>query len=481
MLEAILNSFEREIRSKFEALNEELEEGLDFTEVEKSLSETMDAFSASLLELMLTQLFQDAQFLASLKEMGGRCGMHFERYREITIRLYNGQAIKILSPYFVKARPKKGRKKKKKKQGPKGGGHLGLAVLGFVGLCSGNLVSEVVKLALLCPSFKVAKAVLSERGIAMDVKTIRRLCRDLGLIGLEFRGDISLSGTEDLDGHTLVIGIDGGRLRERRTKRGRKKKGQKRQGYHTDWKEPKLFILYLLDAKGDVVKEFSPLQDATMGDHYDMFALLQRYLDALDLSRVNRVVFCGDGAPWIWSGVEDLCIKLGMDFSRITQVIDYTHAKQNLQEIIDLTPKRLKNREKVAKEWKTLLWKGDLQGLYQSIGQVLSGKRKKQALNKWENYFHKNQKRMQYQAFEADHIPCGSGSVESAIRRVINMRLKSAGIFWKHERAEYFLFLRSQLLSGRWQTFMSNVTRRWVESIENEEKNNRHQQLPKAA
>ena len=211
------------------------------------------------------------------------------------------------------------------------------------------------------------------------------------------------------------------------------------------------------------------------------YTFLEQYLNALDLSGVARVVFCGDGAPWIWSGVEALCVKFGMDANQIHQVIDYTHAKQNLQQIVELIPKRVKHRDKIAEEWKALLWKGDLDGLYQSISQVLKGKRKKQALKKWENYFHNNEKRMQYQTFQANHIPCGSGCVESAIRRVINMRLKSAGIFWKPERAEYFLFLRSQLLSGRWQTFMSNVTRRWVKSIRNEEKNNMHQQLPKAA
>ena len=479
MLEAILNTFVGDIQEKFEVLDAELEEIFDFTEVEKALAETLDAFSASLLEVMLTRLLKAAHFLAFLKQVGGRSGMRFERYREINIRLYNGRTIRLLSPYFVKARPKKGRKKKK--SGPKGAGHLGLAVLGFIGLCSGNLVSEVVKLAVLCPSLEVAKAVLSERGIAMNVKTIRRLCRDLGLVGLEFRGVISLSGTEQLEGRTLVIGIDGGRLRERRTKRGRKKKGQKRQGYHTDWKEPKLFTLYVLDQQGNVVKEFSPLHDATMGDHVEVFALLEQYLNALDLSGVARVVFCGDGAPWIWSGVEALCVKLGMDANQIYQVIDYTHAKQNLQQIVELIPKRVKHRDKIAEEWKALLWKGDIQGLSQSIGQVLDGKRKKQALKKWENYFHNNEKRMQYQTFQANHIPCGSGCVESAIRRVINMRLKSTGIFWKQERAEYFLFLRSQLLSGRWRIFMKNVTRRWTKSIENDQDYITPQQLPKAA
>jgi hypothetical protein len=81
-----------------------------------------------------------------------------------------------------------------------------------------------------------------------------------------------------------------------------------------------------------------------------------------------------------------------------------------------------------------------------------------QALKKWRNYFSENRKRMQYAEFKKTGLPCGSGHVESAIRRVVNLRLKSRGIFWKKEMAECFLFLRSQLLSGRWKIFMGNLT-----------------------
>jgi hypothetical protein len=56
-------------------------------------------------------------------------------------------------------------------------------------------------------------------------------------------------------------------------------------------------------------------------------------------------------------------------------------------------------------------------------------------------------------------VPCGSGCIESAIRRVINLRLKAPGTFWTPEMAECFLFLQSQLLSGRWDTFIHNVAR----------------------
>jgi len=303
-------------------------------------------------------------------------------------------------------------------------------------------------------------------GIALDVKTVRRFCRQLGAVGLAFRGQISLTGTEKVRGYTLVIGIDGGRLRERRKKRGRKKKGQKRQGYHTDWREPKLFTLYLSDEGGKVVKEFAPLHDATLGDHQAMFVLLEQYLTALDLSGVNRLVFCGDGAPWIWSDVEQLQANLDLDRWPIYQVLDYTHAKQNLQEIIDLVPTAVRQATNLAKKWKKMLWQGNIQGLHDAICHLLDGEPLAQALKKWQDYFQSNTQRMQYARFKAAHIPCGSGCVESAIRRVINLRLKSAGSFWTPQMAEYFLFLRSQLLSGRWNIFIRNVIRQKAQLLE---------------
>lgn len=464
-IDKLLNSLVEEVQKKIVELTKKLAETLDFTSVEKEISKILNDFSALLLEILLNGILQNPKFLSFLKKIGGRLGMHYVRYREISVRLYNGIKIKVCSPYFVKALPKKRKKKKGKPCGPNGYGHLGLSVLGFIGFNSANITSEVVKLAVLCPSLQVAKDVLSERGIEIDIKTIRRLCRDLSLIGLKFRGSVSVEGTENTEGHTLVIGIDGGRYRERRSKPGRKKKGQKRQGYYTEWKEPKLFTIWLADSEGNKVKDFSPLSDATTDGPDDMFALLQRYLDALDLSSIGKVVFCGDGATWIWSRVEKMCRNFKyLDSNRIFQVIDYTHAKQNLDEIISMIPKS-KNKDKIEKQWKKLLWEGDIDGIYQSIRNILKGKNKKAGLNKWRNYFKKNEKRMQYRIFRENRILCGSGCVESAIRRIINLRIKSAGSFWKKERAEYFLFLRSQLLSGRWLIFIKNVAKRFAKRI----------------
>ena len=465
MLEKMLQDFARHLEVKLDELANRLGRDSDVAQLEGSLVAEMDKLCAGLLEQLLNARLSDPDWLAALKRLGGRSGLRFKEYRWITVRLYHGQCVRLRTPYFIKARPKRGRKKR----GPNGrGAHLGLDVLGFIGRCSARLVGEVVELAVLCPSLEVAHRVLARRGIELDVKTLRRLCRDLGERGLRHRGRISLSGTEALSGRTLVIGIDGGRLRERRKKRGRKKAGQQRQGYHTDWKEPKLFTMHLIDEQGQVIEDFAPLQDATLEDHEGLFAVLDDYLQALDLTPLDNVVFCGDGAPWIWSGVEALCERYEWPREHVHQVLDYTHAKQNLQELAELLPARLKNAGAVAKRWKDLLWKGDLQGLYDSLRQVLSGRKKTRALKKWRDDFQRNAQRMQYERFRKANIPCGSGCVESAIRRVINLRLKAPGTFWTRRMAECFLFLRSQLLSGRWDIFMHNVaclTRQLMEPL----------------
>ncbi len=185
------------------------------------------------------------------------------------------------------------------------------------------------------------------------------------------------------------------------------------------------------------------------------------------------MIFTGDGASWIWNRVEPLLADLSLNPEQVFQVVGYFHAVSHLWSLLelreDLAPKE---RSRVYKQWKNLLWKGDIAGLRTAIMQMAQGKARKKML-KGIGYFETHAHRMQYQTFKANNIPQGSGCVESAIRRVINMRLKAPGTFWTPAMAEYFLFLRSQLLSGRWSIFMANAaTRRrsqWndIQRIEN--------------
>ena len=55
------------------------------------------------------------------------------------------------------------------------------------------------------------------------------------------------------------------------------------------------------------------------------------------------------------------------------------------------------------------------------------------------NYFIRNQKRMRYDKIAEEGLPMGSGAMESAVRRVVNLRLKGAAVFWLRETAEAML------------------------------------------
>jgi hypothetical protein len=331
-------------------------------------------------------------------------------------------------------------------------------LFGFIERLSKNLVSNVVQLALLCPSFNIARQALAEQAIEINVKTIQRLCQKLGQKGLAERGLISLETEPDLKDKTVLICFDGGRLRERKPKPGKKPASLKRQGYQTDWIEPKCLTIQFLDQEGHLLKEIPPLYDATLLKIDDFFDLLYRYLKNLNLAAAATIVFCADGAPGMWARIPDLMKKLKI--THWYESLDYTHAKQNLYEIVELVPTSLiEHKTNLFTYWKNLLWTGHWKALRAVIKTSVTGNNRKQALRKFDNYFTKNRCRMRYSYFKSMGLPIGSGAVESAIRRIINLRLKGAGTFWKKEMAETMLFLRSQYLSGRWQIMLTNIVR----------------------
>jgi len=424
----------------------------------KQLRDDFLAHVEAYLSTVIENVLCDPELLPKLKVGAGRMGLRFNGYRPTSIRLLTGKPIKIQSPYFAKTKSKRrpGPKPKKRKSGT--GQHFGLDYLGFISRCSTLLMSSVAQATLLCPSFDVAQKMLEFHAINLNVKTIHSITMNLAKGTMPMRGRVSISDTDCIDGKTVLVCIDGGRIRERRTKRGRRPDHQKRQGYHTEWKEPIQIVIQTVNPDGTIAKECLPFYDATMENVDAAFELLEIYLRELNISKADRVVFCCDGARSYWKRTGPLAKKLGISIHH--EVIDYTHAKQNLNKIIDKLPKKISAKAKlrITELWKTLLWEGNHKELKTDIKRYISyPKNRKEALKKFNNYFVKNSSRMQYANFKRLRLPTGSGCVESAIRRVINLRLKSPGSFWKLENAESMLFLRSQFLSGRWNIMIKNI------------------------
>ena len=94
-----------------------------------------------------------------------------------------------------------------------------------------------------------------------------------------------------------------------------------------------------------------------------------------------------------------------------------------------------------------LLLKGQVEEVVKAVQTICRGRNSK-AITTERDYFVRNRQRMAYPALKALRLPIGSGAIESAVRRVINLRLKGACIFWYRENAEKMLMLRSYYRVG---------------------------------
>ena len=151
-------------------------------------------------------------------------------------------------------------------------------------------------------SLQEAQDVLANRGVELDTKTVRTIAyRYAARARLEQQ--VNNAAFEDsVAGRRVVISSDGGRIRLREIKRGPKStKGRRR--YTGAWREPKVLIVYVVDAEGKREASFAPFIDATLKGPDAVFALLRSYLQRLEITQADQVLFIADGAPWIWKRV----------------------------------------------------------------------------------------------------------------------------------------------------------------------------------
>jgi hypothetical protein len=370
-----------------------------------------------------------------LKNQGGR---------EVRIHPLRGEEVTITCSYFSQ-KSKKDKRRKKKRTGI----YPAFILLGLYDRYTPGLSSEICLMATVTSSYEEAHHLLKELGYEVAVKTIRSISM---LYAKRAKAALMAQESvfpETVSGRTVAVSTDGGRLRIRLNRKGMKtKKG--RHHYHTNWREPKLLVIYVVDQDGRSDRTFSPFIDGTMKGPDAVFWLLDYYLSKLNIRTSDMVVFVADGARWIWNRVGALMSSLGVASDCYDEVIDFYHAVEHLGKIANLQ-KRWKAAQK--KRWVTkyrrLLLKGAITEVVKEIRRLCRGKRSKK-LNTERDYFVRNQSRMKYAEIRRKGLPIGSGAMESAIRRVVNLKLKGASIYWLQENAEAMLMLRSYFKAGRW-------------------------------
>lgn len=450
------------------ALREIVEERLN--EIKRLVEETVSVQNAADLEVLEKRVFEITDELGSQviacklqenldSEALGKDASELmesspkklknQRNQEFTIFTSRGKPILVKTVYYSE----KARKRNKRRRT---GFYPALLLLGIHDHCSPFFASQISTMSTVVGSLKEAQQVLKSWGIDLDVKTIRAITLRCAERARRVQMESSVDFAQSVSGFSVVVSTDGGRLRIRKDKRGQKSpKGRKR--YSTNWREPKLLIIYVVNEKGEMLRQFSPFIDGTLKGPDAVFSLISFYLGRLEIKKAAKILFVADGARWIWNRTGKLAKSLGLNPGQFYELVDFYHAVEHLGAVASLR-KSWSSRERktwIRKQRKRLL-EGDVEAVIDSVRQICKG-RLSNGMRRERNYFIRNKNRMCYAQIADLGFPIGSGAIESAIRRVVNLRLKGASIFWHRATAEAMIFLRSFYKAGRW-----NLLKTWM-------------------
>src|SRR3989442_3747283 len=311
---------------------------------------------------------------------------------------------------------------------------------------------------------------LARRGLSCDVSSLVRIStatadastrlRDAALAAA-LRVPVPRDGP--LAGKRVRVSLDGGRVRIRRTHRGRKTtKG--RHGFSTPWREPRLLVIDILDAQGQPDRLRLPLYDVLIGDAEAVWALLIGYLRLLGAAYGDVVEFIADGAEWIWKRVERLRTLAEIPPSTLVEVLDFYHASQYLSETIATgrSMSKAQCRALYKRLRHALRHQADGVEVVMEALHALATTRRGTRITRGVRYVEGHAHRMRYVALEARKLSIGSGQVESAVRRGINLRFKAPWAFLTITTGSGLMHLRAAFQAGgRGDLMIGAVTGTW--------------------
>ncbi len=362
--------------------------------------------------------------------------------RPMSVQIKTGHYVKVVGLYAKKA-----------PVGYQGARHLLRAHWKLLQGASPAYYGVVCMFSVLCPSFEVACHILEAQGIKHNRDRVQELSQALAQHCKRRQAVLSRAKGETLRGKRVLIGVDGGRTRMRQYTG--EKNGAGNAKFLTPWMEPKMFVIDILDEEGNIERTELPIYGCLFGDD-ELVGLLAEHLQGLEIQHAKQVQIVADGAPWIWNRIKDRLISLGLSVKKIVETVDYYHASQYVHKIVAELPQKLaKQSASILKNFKQWLWEGKIEAIVEKCRQYFS--RPGQEISRYIGYLDKNKNRMLYAEFRNKKLVCGSGIIESGIRRVINLRFKNASAFWKPENVEGLYFLRGILLAYRWKILITNL------------------------
>src|SRR3954466_3029282 len=299
----------------------------DFKSMERTIAALTNRLSALLMAEATQAALDDLENRRQARSLVQGAGHTFKDQgrRDVTLRTTCGQVI-VRATYFSRNCD---RNKATKGMYPM------LLLWGVQDRCTAAIASEISKLVAMLGSLEEVEQVLSDRGQPLDFKTIRAIAYRFAARARAAQRAGGLNWGETVAGRRVVVSTDGGRIRIRTTKRGPKTaKGRNR--FRTDWREPKLLIIYVVDEDGQMDREFLAVIDGTLGGPDAIFKLMEFYLSELKITTADKVLFVADGARWIWNPGGALLRRLGVKPDPLNALVDFCDAVEHLGTIAAL-------------------------------------------------------------------------------------------------------------------------------------------------
>lgn len=465
--------------SYFEPLQAYLEQPFprtpqDFLEMEQQLYKTAAQVGDHIVFMQIEAAHDDRAFVKQAVEAARQRSdvpLIHKGCKTIGVLLLGGSRLLIKTPYLRQDHGGK-RGRKRGKRGKKGRGvYPVLEALGIRDGISAATRSEMALYTVQTGSYQEAQALLEKRGLSCDLSTLTRVSLSTARSAIELR-DAALESAQRLPvavdgplrGKRVRVSTDGGRVRTRQPRRGRKT-AKGRRAFSTPWREPRVIVIDILDAQGQSDPLRLPLYDVIVDDADATFSLIVGYLRLLGAAYAQQVEFISDGADWIWDRVERLVSQAEIPQERLVLVLDFYHASEHLWESVCLCPGlSKKERTKLYKKLRHTL-RHEPNGIQQVIDELKSRRKRDRGrkMKKSLAYFEKHLTHMTYMDFDEMNLPVGSGQVESAVRRVVNLRFKAPGSFWKEDNVEQLMHLRAYFKAGRWDELIKRVITREFE------------------
>jgi hypothetical protein len=210
-------------------------------------------------------------------------------------------------------------------------------------------------------------------------------------------------------------------------------------------------VIYGMAEQGRADRRACPWLEGTLQGPAALLACIRYYWSRLGVGQADTLVVLAAGARWLWQRGAEWVVYLGLRAEPRYAVVDCYHGVAHRTTVANARPDWTEGsrREWVKSQRRRLL--------HGHLGQVLAARaavcrrKRSHVLQRESCYLQHNRHRWDYATLKANHLPSGSGAVESAIRRVVNLRLKGAGIFWPAETAQELLMLRSYYQAGRWE------------------------------